>query len=890
MKNGFFTFLLLWSVMLCADEKPWVAFAEGGEMKFCRGIPGFVNVNSGNWSQSARQSAGSLRPDAGFPKRVAEKQEFAGTLRLGTEHFRLHQNALPIGDEEWNILWELEFPHPTAIGLIAFQIELPAGLVAGLPLRWDGGSYILPTEASPGHNINLLLKTPTKKLILPMYDFDVELSGNFHFSVIDARKMPGAWSNYIVRIHFNAPSQDVKQASLALKMRKLPAAMVVESVEITPSKEWKALDFPARVEPGSILDFSSIALDAPAGKFGRVIVRNGRFAFAENPDKRLRFLGVNLCYKANFPTHEQAEQLAEELAALGYNAVRFHLFDDMVTKGDPEAVKLNKEMIDRNDYFWNILKQKGFYISIDLYCIRRLKIDGKNAYHNPVKLEILMQEYAMRNLEKFTENFLSHVNPYSGMSRAKDPALMSIALINENSLSFLLPPHTPLSLPMRHKFDAASVEWNRDKPTVANPRGRYFAYLAGRAHNRLSTLLQKLGCQAPLTDLNNNRDIGLTVLRNRYDFVDNHGYHDHQSYPEKKWSYPMAFRDYSTIRSGNASVCGLMPTRIFGKPFTVSEYNFCFPNRFRAECAPVFGAYAALQDWDGLFRYNYAERYPESGPGRTGVSYDMRNDPIQIMSEKLIALLFLRGDVSASALKIPMQVRPDAAERLSESQQAPTSFFRFGMLGQLGAVISGDSAGTILDSENPATSVAALEKLQALPEWGKAKYDRDSGISRSSTGEITHDAQNETLVVVTPKTEVLTVTRSGSLTGNRLRAEVKGGFAVVSASAMDDKPLDGSKRILLLMLTDSLNTKTRFASGTRNRLEAPGVFPPLLRRGTARVQLNLRQGDLPKLYAVGMDGHRKGEVPVSRSKTGALEFCLDTHAFDHAVMAWELVR
>ena len=145
-------------------------------------------------------------------------------------------------------------------------------------------------------------------------------------------------------------------------------------------------------------------------------------------------------------------------------------------------------------------------------------------------------------------------------------------------------------------------------------------------------------------------------------------------------------------------------------------------------------------------------------------------------------------------------------------------------------------------------------------------------------------------MVVTPKTEVLTVTRSGSLTGDRLRAEVKGGFAVVSASAMDDKPLDGSKRILLLMLTDSLNTKTRFASGTRNRLEAPGVFPPLLRRGTARVQLNLRQGDLPKLYAVGMDGHRKGEVPVSRSKTGALEFCLDTHAFDHAVMAWELVR
>jgi len=62
----------------------------------------------------------------------------------------------------------------------------------------------------------------------------------------------------------------------------------------------------------------------PAGKDGTIRVEGGHFYAG---DRRIRFLGVNLCFGANFPSHDAADKIAARLAKFGINCVRFHHMD-----------------------------------------------------------------------------------------------------------------------------------------------------------------------------------------------------------------------------------------------------------------------------------------------------------------------------------------------------------------------------------------------------------------------------------------------------------------------------------------------------------------------------------------------------------------------------------
>jgi hypothetical protein len=88
---------------------------------------------------------------------------------------------------------------------------------------------------------------------------------------------------------------------------------------IVAGKDWKPIDYERDVTPGSILDFSG-RLDAPAGKYGPVIIRNGKMVFSRRPDKTLRFYGTNfVAYAPNYPpTRQWAERLADRIAAYGF--------------------------------------------------------------------------------------------------------------------------------------------------------------------------------------------------------------------------------------------------------------------------------------------------------------------------------------------------------------------------------------------------------------------------------------------------------------------------------------------------------------------------------------------------------------------------------------------
>ena len=49
---------------------------------------------------------------------------------------------------------------------------------------------------------------------------------------------------------------------------------------------------------------------------------------------------------------------------------------------------------------------------------------------------------------------------------------------------------------------------------------------------------------------------------------------------------------------------GLAAQRVAGKPFLCTEYNHPAPNTYSAETFPLLCAFAALQDWDGVFAFS----------------------------------------------------------------------------------------------------------------------------------------------------------------------------------------------------------------------------------------------------------------------------------------------
>lgn len=184
----------------------------------------------------------------------------------------------------------------------------------------------------------------------------------------------------------------------------------------------------------SFTDMSS-RLQVPAGERGFLTVRDGHLA---DDGGRVRLFGVNLCFGACFPTHEEADRIAARMAKLGINIVRFHHMDTFAApegllKADGKSFDL--EMVDRLDYFIAALKKRGIYTNLNLH-VGRLYPGMPTWTGMPQYFKGIDQFYApMIAMQKeFAHTLLAHVNKYTGVAYREEPAIGLIEINNENSL------------------------------------------------------------------------------------------------------------------------------------------------------------------------------------------------------------------------------------------------------------------------------------------------------------------------------------------------------------------------------------------------------------------------------------------------------------------------
>jgi hypothetical protein len=98
------------------------------------------------------------------------------------------------------------------------------------------------------------------------------------------------------------------------------------------------------------------------------------------------------------------------------------------------------------------------------------------------------------------------------------------------------------------------------------------------------------------------------VAAETVDFVDGHAYWQHPHFPGQPWDpNNWLVRQAAMVNEpAGSTVAGLAGTRVLGSPYTVTEYNHPAPNRYEAEGFPLVAAIGSLQQWDGVFSFDYS--------------------------------------------------------------------------------------------------------------------------------------------------------------------------------------------------------------------------------------------------------------------------------------------
>ncbi len=690
-----------------------------------------------------------------------------------------------------------------------------------------------------------------------------------------------------------------------------------DPVIMRANHDWKPLKSEKMVKSGSILDFSDL-LDAPAGKHGFIRAAGSRFEFENRPGKPVRFLGGNIAFGVNFMKNESCDKLGDAMAAMGYNILRLHHFDQVVSKIEGNtSTSLDSAPLDRMDYMVSAMKKRGIYITLDLYILRQLAkgevAEFPELAPGPDQFKALpfISESAMKSWEDFSRNLLNHVNPYTGLAWKDDPAIVTISLINEDTI-FATANRDPQVRALYEKKFEEYAKANHIALTDGNRDRQWKIFLSEtyvRGYRRMAKFLRSLGVRALLTDQNMWSSIPMSLMRTDYDLVDNHFYWQHPTFLGKNWSLPMSIGNRSAIAAYGGSLAEMFPSRLFGKPFTLTEWDFCNPSEYVSEGAFLTGAYSSLQDWDGLCRFALAHGVArvESEDSTLGL-FDILNDPQRMLSERAAALFFLRGDVRPAAEAYPFLVSSSYLKDGNPIEANPAVAVRLGLVGKVGTVVAAKGTAPVLPAGTRA--VLGLEEFWKSAVSGKpffsagetdrilgelirsgavpaGQIDLEKQIYNSGTGELFLDRKENLFRVVTPRSEGFVLPEGKTLSGNYATVENKFSYGVFLAAARDARPLAESRRVLILHLTDSKSSMSRYGTNDFTLVEDWGKLPLLLKRGEAVITLKAPDG--LKLYACRVNGERIGQIPFERIG-GAIRFEAKNLAGNEPVLVYELAE
>ena len=796
-------------------------------------------------------------------------------------------------------------------------ISLPSGILAGGSWASDNRNGTFPAEQAA----LTVLSATTRTLAVTTTDRRENLRFTFDEPTAVMIQDDRQWEpSFSIRIGYNGGTRTFKAGEpftvrFTLFTRE-PQSLVFDApVTLHAGPEWIPLNVEPEILEGSALDFSCLGLtDAPAGKHGRVIAKGPHFEFERKPGIPQRFYGVNLCFTANFLEPADARRLAKRLARIGYNALRLHHHDGGLVEGSPDGTTINPGKLASLDALVAACITNGIYITSDLYVSRSVPwrsigVDRDGLIKmNEYKMLIPVHEGAWENLKAFTRQWLTHVNPYTGHRYADDPALAWLSMINEGNFGNYMEEMRRIP-----EWQQAWAAWLSGKqaqepqayagipPTLpGNIYGRdrhttaFVLFLKGmedRMIARMTAFLrEELKCRALITNRNawTNHASDQVSRHELYDYVDDHFYVDHPEFLERPWSLPSRCANVNPVKNEAMGTQRVVFTRLLDKPFTVTEYNYSGPGRFRGVGGILTGAQGALQDWAGIWRFTYSHsRENLVKPDGYAMGYfDMAGDPLSLAAERATLCLFLRGDLMPLTRTYAMIIpKTDVLRMRVPMPLNQTGWPWLAWYARLGTIVADAPAPDFTwSSRFPDVYSKPSSEIRRL-----LVPDPSSGLPPAGDGAITLDKTSGMIVIKTPRT-CGGFTESGTVDAGALSFTVSDTAATVWVSSLDGQPVTQSARLLLTHLTDVQNTGIRYAQQSRKTLLAWGGKPHLVRNGKAGIRLAVKPAQQHHVYPLATSGRRLAEIPA-RETGGWLTFTAAVDANpDTATMLYEIVN
>ncbi len=414
---------------------------------------------------------------------------------------------------------------------------------------------------------------------------------------------------------------------------------------------------------------------------------------------------------------------------------------------------------------------------------------------------------------------------------------------------------------------------------VVGTQGRdWLDYLSSLEKNYVATMRavikDELGFPGPVTCSQASYGGFAGVAReSTNEWIDMHAYWQHPSFPRQDW-------DMNDWTIGNTpmldevdggTLAELAPYRLAGKPFTVSEYNHPAPSDFASESVPLILSYAAAQDWDGIYLFDYNSNGADWNPGQIRGFFSVDSDPNKMALLPTMARAYLSGQIAPFAAKTTLRVPRGQIPALMDQTLSDNSWaFSYNVINEWKkrGLTRRDLLGSrlemqLVDGDAPLLlSRSGARRSMALP----------ASFGWNFTGK---DGQ---LLIDTPTTKALVGRVGDAWSGGDWplgalqidKPQSSNGWAAFTCTARDGQPLERSTSMLISTLNRAENTGMIWNETRTSVSNNWGTGPIQLETPSATLRLQTTAKSA-KVWKLDPTGARRGEL-ASTLKNGELSF------------------